>query len=198
MNYLYHGSVTADIHTIKANSKLHGTDNTKVVYLTDNLPYSLFYIWDSNHNIKEGKHVTAWIKDGTVYYEEQFEGQLEAFYKGVGGYVYYVEHNEHFKLVENRESMWFSEMDSAVSKTVYISDVYSEIMKYSNEGRVKIISFDNVPKDRINDLYRVISQRIINNNLLDNADSSDAMFYQRFFKKAWDDAVNLKNNLVDI
>ena len=66
MGNLFHGSVIANIHTIKAESTLHGTDNTKVVYLTDNLPYSLFYIWDSSHNIERSKHVTAWIKDGIV------------------------------------------------------------------------------------------------------------------------------------
>lgn len=80
MNILYHGSAVPDIQIIKVTSKLHGTDDTKVLYLTDNLPYSLFYIWDATHNIKTGKHITAWIKDGIVYYEEQFKGQLEAFY----------------------------------------------------------------------------------------------------------------------
>ena len=70
------------------------------------------------------------IKNGIVYYEEQFEGQLEAFYKGVSGYVYCAEYREHFKPVENRESMYFSEIDSTVFKTIYISDVYSEIMKF--------------------------------------------------------------------
>lgn len=190
MNILYHGSAVPDIQTIKVTSKLHGTDDTKVLYLTDNLPYSLFYIWDANHNIKTGKHITAWIKDGIVYYEEQFKGQLEAFYKGVSGYVYCVEYREHFKPVENRESMYFSEIDSTVFKTIYISDVYSEIMKYANEGSVKIISFDDVSKERITDLYSKISQRIVNSELLSNPNSSDARFYQTFFKKAWDNALN--------
>ncbi len=189
MNYLYHGSVIANIHIIKAESTLHGTDNTKVFYLTDNLPYSLFYIWDSSHNIKRNKHVTAWIKDGIVYYEEQFEGQLKAFYKGVSGYVYCVESNKNFKPVENRESMWFSETDSAVFKTFIISDVYSEIMKYANEGKVKIINFDEVSKERITDLYNIITQRIIKSELLNNTNSTDAKFYQTFFEKAWNNAL---------
>ena len=192
MSNLFHGSITADIHTIKANSKLHGTDNTKVVYLTDSLSYSLFYIWDSTHNVKANKHVTAWIKDGTVYYEEQFEGQLEAFYKDVSGYVYCVEHNEHFKPVDDRESMWFSEIDATVSKSIYITDVYSEIMKHVNEGKVKIINFSEVSEERITGLYNRIAQRILDNGLLNNPQSDDARFYQTFFKKAWDDAVNHK------
>ena len=186
---LYHGSAISDINVLKAESKLHGKDGAKVLYLTDNLPYSLFYIWDANHNIKPGKHVTAWIKDGIVYYEEQFQGQLEAFYKGVSGYVYFVERNEHFNPVVNRESMWFSERDSAVFKATYIPDVYSEIMKYANDGRVKIFSFDEVPKERIEDLYSTITQKIVNSEVLNTPSLPDAKFYQTFFKKAWDDAV---------
>lgn len=192
MNFLYHGSAFADIHIIKAESALHGTDHTKVVYLTDNLPYSLFYIWDSKHNIKKGKHVTAWIKDGVVYYEEQFRGQLEAFYKGVSGYVYCVERSEQFKPVNNREAMWFCETDAPVQKVYCISDVYSEILNYAKDGKVKIMNFDDVSKERIADLYSIITQRIIKNGLLNNEDLEDARFYQTFFKKAWDDALKTR------
>ena len=67
-------------------------------------------------------------------------------------------------------------------------------MKYANEGSVKIISFDDVSKERITDLYSKISQRIVNSELLSNPNSSDARFYQTFFKKAWDNA--LKNSII--
>jgi len=54
-NMLYHGSITPRINKICANSTLHGSD-TKVVYLSDNFPYTLFYIWDSEQNIRQGKY----------------------------------------------------------------------------------------------------------------------------------------------
>lgn len=88
IEYLYHGSHIPDIEKLNATSLFHGTSDTKVVYLTDSYPYSLFYILDADHNIKQGKHVTSWIKDGIVYFEEQFPNQLLEFYKGVSGYVY--------------------------------------------------------------------------------------------------------------
>ncbi len=59
MNYFYHGSIVSGIRKLEPFSVLHGFD-TRVVYLTDNIPYSLFYIWDKEHNHYEGKHVTAW------------------------------------------------------------------------------------------------------------------------------------------
>ncbi len=66
--------------------------------------------------------------------------------------------------------MQLSEMDSAVLKTNHIFDVYSDMMKYVNEVNVKIISFDEVSKERITDLYNIITQRIIKRGLLNNTD----------------------------
>ncbi len=145
IEYLYHGSFIPGIEKINARSLLHETCNTKVVYLTDSYPYSLFYIWDPDHNIKQRKHVTSWIKDGIVYYEEQFPNQLAEFYKGVSGYVYCVEKNDSFNLVKERESMWYSEKDAFVSKVKTISDVYTEIKKYESKGLIKIKYFNDVP-----------------------------------------------------
>ena len=75
--YLYHGTVVPNIKVLNAVSSLHGGGEQKIVYLTDNPAYALLYIWDSVKNLKTGKHVTAWIKDGIVYYEEQFSEQLK-------------------------------------------------------------------------------------------------------------------------
>ena len=55
--------------------------------------------------------------------------------------------------------------------------------------RVKIFSFDEVPKERIEDLYSTITQKIVNSEVLNTPSLPDAKFYQTFFKKAWDDAV---------
>lgn len=56
--YFYHGSISANIIELKASSLLHKMD-TKVAYLTDNIPYALFYIWDGKHNNYDRKFVTG-------------------------------------------------------------------------------------------------------------------------------------------
>lgn len=87
MDFLYHGSSPQGINVLKPLSKLHGS-NQKAVYLTENIPHALVYIWDS---IKIGtcqKWVTCGLKNGIVYYEEQFPNQLQTFYEGVEGYIY--------------------------------------------------------------------------------------------------------------
>lgn len=54
-NYLFHGSFVSGIERLHATSKLHGTEDTMVVYLTANPAYALFYIWDAAHNKRTGK-----------------------------------------------------------------------------------------------------------------------------------------------
>ena len=76
LKYFYHGSCTPGITQLKAFSKLHHTEDN-VVYLTDNIPYALLYLWNEEHNGCSAKHVTGWTKNNTAYYEEQFPDQLK-------------------------------------------------------------------------------------------------------------------------
>lgn len=186
--YLYHGSIINGIRQLKAMSTLHNTDR-RGVYLTDNYPYSLFYIWDAKHNKKQEKHVTAWIKDGIVYYEEQFPDQLSAFYKGVSGYVYCIEADENFIEVENRKSMWFHAGEVQITKSLTIPDVYEEILKYAELGRAKIIDFEESSKERIDLLYTHIAKRIIDTGLLNTPECEDAIFYRTYFEIVWKKAL---------
>lgn len=183
--YLYHGSSVPGIGQIRASSLLHGTDDVKVVYLTGSRAYALFYIWDAEHNIRPGKHVTAWIRDGMVYYEEQFPEQLAAFYKGVSGYVYYVERDESFRPVADHESMWYNTRDAEVAKADYIADVYEEICRYERQGKLKVVRYNEVPASRIEMLYVHFAEEIVSKNLLHTPDTANARFFQTYYKRAW-------------
>ena len=187
--YLYHGSIVPNITELITNAKSHD-GKSNVLYLTDNLPYSLFYIWDSKHNLKKGKHVTCGIKNGIVYYEEQFENQLKRFYDGVSGFVYVVGNSDDFKQVSDRESMWFSVNKVLVCDTIYVPNVYDEIQKYVAEGKIKITKYSDMDKGKIKMLYDHISERIVRDGLLDNPESEDAVFYKTFFSKAREAARN--------
>ena len=181
---LYHGSKVSDIEILKASSILHGS-NENVVYLTDSFPYALFYVWDEKRNIKKGKHITAWVKDGIVYYEEQFKGQLKAFYDGVNGYIYSVECKNQFLKVQDRESIWYSRKDTAPCRVTEITDVYQKILNYEQEGKIKIVRFAETDAARIEMIYKNIADNIIKNGLLKKPDERDSIFYKRYFKAAW-------------
>ena len=184
-NYLFHGSFASGIETLHATSKLHGTENTMVVYLTANPTYALFYIWDAEHNKRTGKYVTCFIKNGKVYYEEQFPGQLKAFYQGVSGYLYRIHHTEDFARVEGWEDMWYSRKDAEIAETRYIPDVYEELLKYEREGKLEVISYEKVAPERIKDLYEYMAKRLVNNGIVKQPDCEEAVFYRTYFESVW-------------
>lgn len=184
MSYFYHGSIISGIKQLKPFSTLHGADK-KVVYLTDNIPYSLFYIWDKNQNHYEGKHVTAWIKNGAAYYEEQFPNQLKTFYSGVSGYLYIVSPHANILAMEGREQLFYSTETVAVEKEVLISDVYNELIKYEIAGRLTVKRYNEQSEKRKNELIDMIGQVIVKNDYIKNPDTPEAEFYRRYFTDAW-------------
>lgn len=184
-NYLFHGSHASGIEILHANSKLHGTGDTMVVYLTENPVYALFYIWDAEHNKRTGKYVTCFIKNGKVYYEEQFPGMLKVFYQGVSGYLYCIPHTEDFGQVEGREGMWYSLKDAGVEDVRYIPDVYDELMKYEKEGKLEVISYEKVAPERIRDLYEFIARKLVDNGIIKQPSCEEAVFYQTYFEPVW-------------
>ncbi|MBQ9132980.1 MAG: hypothetical protein IJX64_00455 [Clostridia bacterium] len=183
MEYLYHGSGIKGITKLYANAKLHDT-NQDVIYLTNNIPYSLFYIWDETHIGFRGKHITAWIKNGITYYEEQFPEQLKTFYKGAAGYLYCIaKHSECFP-VKEREGMFFSSVDTEVEKAIYIPDVYEELMRYEMIGKLKVLRYNDQTKQRQNELTDIIAASIIKRDFYKN-NPPRAMFMKKYFQKAW-------------
>lgn len=188
MEYLYHGSWTPGIEKLFAVSKLHGAEEKRVVYLTESMTYALFYIWDAVHNKKPGKHVTCFLEDGVVHYEEQFPNQLAAFYDGVAGYMYSVRVSDKFTRMPGREAIWYSSEDVPVEETIYIPDVYEEILRREKEGKVQVIRFDEVPKELVELLYGGIEAQILAEGLLNSPQSPDAVFYKTFFPGLWERA----------
>ena len=193
-SYLFHGSYVSGIETLYANSKLHGTEDTMVVYLTANPVYALFYIWDAAHNKRTGKYVTSFIKNGKVYYEEQFPGQLKAFYQGVSGYLYGIPHTENFAQVEGREDMWYTEKEARVAEVWYVPDVYEELMKYEKEGKFEVISYEKVAPERIQELYEFMARKLVNNGIVKQLDCEEAVFYQTYFAPVWKMALERAEN----
>lgn len=191
MNFLYHGSIISGIKQLKPVSTLNGTDK-KVVYLTDNIPYSLFYIWDKKHNHFDGKYVTAWIKNGTAYYEEQFPDQLKAFYSGVSGYLYIVRFSLGISAMECREQHYYSTESVDTEREEFIPNVYNELIKYEMTGELKVRRFNEQSEKRKNELIDMISQVIVKNDYIKNPNTPNAEFYRKYFTDAWKKAAQTK------
>lgn len=183
MDFLYHGSSAQGINVLEPLSNLHGS-NKKAVYLTGNIPYALVYIWDPIKTSTSQKWVTCGLKNGIVYYEEQFPNQLKAFYEGVEGYLYAVPKDSTIQPVENREQMYFSLNPIAVTEKIYIPNVYQELCKYQQQGTFRLLKFTDAPLEKQQQLTCMIARCIHQSDAL-HADNEGSYFFRKYFKEAW-------------
>lgn len=184
LKYYYHGSNIPGISQLEARSKLHNTEE-KVVYLTDCIPYALFYIWDSDHNKYSGKHVTGWVKNGVAYYEEQFSEQLKTFYQGVAGSLYCIADDPDIKPVAGRDNLYYYPADVTVSKVEQILDVYEELLKYEAEGLFAVLRYNEQSTERQEELTNLIASAIAQARFFeDNQEQRE--FMKKHFSKAWE------------
>lgn len=196
MSYLFHGSHIKGITSLKPCSVLHGSDK-KVVWLTEKVPYALIYIWDGEHNnLRREKHVTAWVKEGMTYYEEQFPDQLETFYKGVSGYLYHIPHMPDIKAYENREGMYYCADEVTVERVSFVSDVYDELLRYEQKGDFTVRRFCEQTAERQRELTELMATAILRDNFCEGNEDK-AGFYKMYFEKSWEIAKELRKKGYD-
>ena len=179
----YHGSAVANLAELQPLSKLHQSEE-QVVYLSSHLPYVLFYIWDTEKTGSSRKWVTAWLKDGVAYYEEQFPGQLKAFYEGVRGYVYSVLPDDRVQSMPQREDLFYSCDPVKVYRTQEIPDVYQALLQYEREGSFKLLRFEDATPEKQAELIDRIATYIRESNLLEQ-DNEHSRFIRKYFVDAW-------------
>lgn len=189
MEYLYHGSHVAGIKELKAQSKLHGTDKT-IVYLTDNIPYALLYIWDAKHNGMSNKHVTAWVKEGITYYEEQFPAQLKCLYSGVSGWLYRIEKNN---AVQHAAGILYCEKDCQIGSAEYIEDVYEQLLQQEKAGTLKVLRYTEQTEARRLELFEKMVVGITRADFY-KTNESKRNFMKEHFPMEWEEAEKRRDN----
>lgn len=180
----YHGSDIAGIRQLEVRSRLHNSDE-KVVYLTDKIPYALIYIWDKEHNGCRRKHVTAWIKDGVTFYEEQFPDQLKTYYQGVAGTLYIVSDNSTIKPMEKRDNLFYCTQNVPVAQEEYIADVYERLLECERAGEFKVLRYLEQTEERQKELVELVAEGIRRAGFYEN-DEEQKAFMKRHFAKSWE------------
>lgn len=188
---IHHGSAIPSLTELKPLSRLHNTEKN-VVYLSSSIPYVLLYIWDSEKTQSSRKYVTGWLKDGVAYYEEQFPGQLKAFYEGVRGYVYSVAQSDNVQIVQQREGMFYSELPVSVYCTTEIPDVYQELLRYEREGLFRVFRYEEASAEKQTELTERIATFIAKDGMIDR-DDEQSRFMKRYFADAWEQAQVIYN-----
>ena len=191
--YLYHGSFVPNIQQLYPISQNHDCSDEKVVYMTSNRAYALFYIWDPVLTGRQNKWVTCSIKDGVVCYYEQFPGQLNSFYNGSHGYVYSVKKDDTW-IKASKPDTWLCTHTAQINDCDPIDNVYEEILRYEATGAVKIYYFEKLPQDEQEQNINMIVEYINNKQLLKNPNSEEAIFIATHHKDAWKRALKIQAN----
>lgn len=181
MEYVYHGSAVPGIERLEARSVLHGTDQ-KIVYLTDNVPYALFYIWDEGVTGSPGKHVTGAVRGGTAYYEEQFPRQLERFYRGASGWLYSAPKTPEIRAVENREGLFYNLGNTPVQSR-HIPDVYEELLRHEAAGELVALRFEEQTQRRQDELIGLAAEAVVRADFY-REDEVQRAFMKKYFARA--------------
>lgn len=191
---LYHGSFYPYIRQLNAASENHDDSEEKVVYMTTNRAYALFYIWDAERNRRKNKWVTSWIKNGIASYHEQFPNQLKSFYDNVRGFIYYCSKNNDWVQASNPNT-WMCNHDVAIEGFEKVENVYEEILKYEAEGKVRILRFETMTSVEQEKTVQMMADFIIEKNYLLYPHEGDAAFLKSYNKLAWERAEKmLKQN----
>lgn len=176
----YHGSSVPGLIALQPRSR---RDGVPVLYLSGSPVYALLYIWDAEKTGRKEKWVTGWLKDGVTYYEEQFPGQLRAFYSGVRGWLYCVV-PEGTIPVEERENMVLCHQDAHVRKAIPINDVYGFMMQHEAAGRFRLLRFEDRSPEAQKELIERIASHIRQNGLTER-DDEESRFFRRYFVQSW-------------
>lgn len=128
--HLYHGSPTPHIRALQPCLSNHGKP---YAYLTDCPELAVIYAWNpvprpyTYFPYERGR-------DGTLYYDEYFPNAMETVYRGHGGYIYCCE--AELPRLENMPCIYVSESPVAVSGCRWIPDLYEELLRLEQAGRL--------------------------------------------------------------
>lgn len=185
---LYHGSVQGGITALEPRSLLHG-DDERVVYLTDSPAYALLYLWDPARTGSPRKYVTGGIREGEAFYEEQFPHQLEAFYRGVSGWLYELDAPASLHALPGRPRLYYACNDVPVVRAVHVPDAYAALLEHEAAGHMRVLRYTEQSSARQQELTGMIAAYIRQSGFFAD-DPIQRAFMQRRFADAWAQAAS--------
>lgn len=176
---LYHATTVSGLHCLKTNSL--DREGNQVLYLTDNYPYSLFYIRD-----REIDFVTCGVREGgIVHYDEKFHDQLEVLYKEMSGWVYEVETEAEPTQING---IYVVHKPVDVIAATYISDALKEIRIEMGKGTIRFLSFSDLTEEQKVQNHRGMVQWFLS---MQKHRSKKIVFLWEHFPEAWEEAENI-------
>lgn len=97
--------------------------------------------------------------------------------------------------VANREDMYFSTSAVLIKKTIFIPDVYDAMLRFEQEGLIRVVRYCEMPQERLKLLHDHILRLIIEEDMLSDSQTEQAEFYSTYFPTLWENAAKIVNAL---
>ena len=169
----YHGTIFGGLDRILANANSH-VDGGKVAYFTTDRVYALVCCRSRSENfVTMGPD-----SNGKQHYFERFPNQLKTLYQGREGFLYQPLSAEGLK--NTKGHTWESAVDVPVVQRERIQDVYAEILREEELGRVIIHRYDEIDPQE-----QKLHANYIRDHLSDEVYSMCRDFLCRNFSPLW-------------
>ncbi len=87
--------------------------------------------------------------------------------------------------------MFYCTGDIAVTESIYIPDVYEELLKYEAEGKFVVLRYNKQSVERQNELIDFMAQGIMREGFY-TTNRERQQFMKKHFSKAWEKAERLR------
>ncbi len=182
----YHASQIGGIKVLEPRVSNH---NTPLIYFSTKRENVLVYLSNAveklcketgfSHNGKWHKWASyGFDANGILTLDEYYPDAIEDTYKGVSGYIYYVE-----SIQKNENSISISNAvttsePAVVTDVEFIEDAYSEIIKASEAGLIKIRRYEDMSEKMLSWIENTIKNEYKN--------SENEPDYRHFLKSKFD------------
>lgn len=139
MNYVYHGSHTSNLDTIKPNKSTHGKE---WVYASPSRAAATIFLSPMHSDY------FYYLAGDGINYELILVERKEGMFKNIfnyDGYIYKLDASNFKSRVTSWSAEVVSEKEEKVLDTIYIPNIYDELIKLSEEGKLKLYLYPNRP-----------------------------------------------------
>ena len=166
----YHASQTKDIKILEPRVSNH---SQPWIYFSSKRENVLVYLSNAvekyckENNFRHEGIWTKWAsygftKDGRLELQEYYPNATYDTYKGVSGYIYYVDEVEDIEKQKDIPYAYHSSNNVKVSSCEYIEDAYDAIQKEIQKGNIVLVKYEDFIKTRKDWLYKNIQNEYDN------------------------------------
>lgn len=186
----YHASSTKKIKELEPRISNH---KKPLIYFSSKRENVLVYLSNAikkyciENNFNYDGIYTTWAsysfdKDGILVVEEYYPNALEETYKGISGYIYYVNKIDDIKKQPDIPFAFITNHPVKIDGFEYIKDAYDEIILEEAKGNIKIIRYEDFIKQKKEWLYDIINKEYNDKNI-----SAD---YKYFLESKFNNIIN--------